>query len=134
MSACTVLPGSVTANPRDFVVTQAEPFRHLLLEGRVGEARHSAIGVVDNDELKRRGAGSRQVVSENAEDSKISQHCGGDPAAGVADNDCVAELEPEEMCRVDAGVDAGQDDRRHAGSNVELSTLELLSKASVAIQ
>ena len=134
MSVCTVLAGSVTAIAATSSSLQVEPFRYLLLDGRIGEARHSTVVVVDNYELQLRGAGSRQVRGENAEDSEVSHHGCCDPAASVADNDCVAELEPEDMSGVDADVDAGQDDRRHLGSNVELSTLELVSKPPVAIQ
>ena len=37
---------------RYFVDTEAEPFCHLFLDGRVGETRHSAVGVVDNDQFR----------------------------------------------------------------------------------
>ncbi len=37
---------------RYFVDTEAEPFCHLCLDGRIAETRHSAIGVVDNDKFR----------------------------------------------------------------------------------
>ncbi len=66
-------PGGVgDRHRRDFVVTQAEPFRHLLLDGRVSEARHPAVGVVDHHEFELHRARSGHVCSENTEDGEIS--------------------------------------------------------------
>ncbi len=98
---------------RYFVDTEAEPCCHLSLDGRVGETRHSAIGVVDNDKLRPHKAGSwlADGGGQNAENAEISHHCGSDPAACVTYDECVAESESEEVCRIDAGVEAGQEDR-----------------------
>ncbi len=38
------------------------------------------------------------------------------------------------ICRIDSGVETGQNDRRHARSNRQVTRTELLSKALVAIQ
>ncbi len=98
---------------RYFVDTEAEPFCHLSLDGRVGETRHSAIGVVDNDKFRPHRAGSwlADGGGQNAENAEISHHGGSDPTACVTYDECVAESEPEEVCRIDAGVEAGQEDR-----------------------
>jgi len=98
---------------RYFVDTEAEPFCDLSLDGRVGETRHSAIGVVDNDKFRLPRAGSwlAEGGGQDAENAEISHHCGGDPAACVTYDECVAESEPEEVRRIDPGVEAGQQDR-----------------------
>ena len=44
-----------------FVDTEAEPFCHLSLDGRVGETKHSAIGVMDNDKFRPYSAGPWHV-------------------------------------------------------------------------
>ncbi len=107
-------PGGVgDRHCRYFVHTEAESFCDLSLDGRVGETRHSAIGVVDNDkfQLPRAASWLAEGGGQDAENAEISHHCGGDPTACVTNDDCVAESEPEEMRRIDAGVNAGQDDR-----------------------
>ncbi len=75
--------------------------------------RHSAIGVMDNNKFRPHRAGSwlADGGGQNAENAEISHHCGSDPAACVTYDECVAESESEEVCRIDAGVEAGQEDR-----------------------
>ena len=80
---------------RHFVDTETEPFSHLLLDALVGETRHSAVGVVDNDQFRLHSARPWHVGGENPEYCKICHHCRGYPAAGVTQDHCVTESKPE---------------------------------------
>ena len=59
----------------------------------------------DNDKfrLPRTGSWRAKGGGQNTKNAEISHHCGGDPAASVTHVDCVAECEPEEVSRIDAG-------------------------------
>ena len=110
MSARTVVVGSVTAIAATSSSLRPSRFATCCWTAG-GEARHSAVSVVHHDEFRLHRAGSRHVGGKNAEDGEIPHHGKADPAAGVAYHDSVAESEPEEVCRIDAGIDAGQEDR-----------------------
>ena len=66
---------------------------------------------MDHDQFRPHGAGPWHVGGQNAENAEIPHHCSGDPAPCVTYDECVAESEPEEVCRIDTGVEAGQEDR-----------------------
>ena len=70
-----------TVIPRLLARVAAEPCCHLFLNGRLCETRHTAIGVMDDDQFRPHGAGPWHVGGQHAKNTEIPYHCGGDPYA-----------------------------------------------------
>src|SRR5438105_13224586 len=79
-------------------------------ERSVGERSASALRVVDDRDLKQRAV-RQDVLGDLAEERYVVDYLRSHTAAHVADNDGVAEGEPEKVGGVDAGVKARDDEQ-----------------------
>src|SRR6516165_4766723 len=85
-------------------------------EAGVGEKASSALGVVDDRDFEEPLSGdyaAEQLPGEEGQVGDVVDDGLGDAPAGVADDDGVAELEPEDDRRVDPVVEAGDDHDLH---------------------
>ena len=83
-------------------------------EARVGEKAGSALGVVDDRDFEEPLSGdlaAEQLPSQEGQVGDVIDDGLGDPPTRVADDDGVAEREPEDDRGVDPVVEAGDDDR-----------------------
>jgi hypothetical protein len=74
----------------------------------VGQQGRSAVGVVNDRYLKPRALGSLGLDQVGGV-SDVPDHGRGHPAADVALHESIAELDPEDLRRVDPAVDADDD-------------------------
>ena len=74
----------------------------------VGEQGRAAVGVVDDRDLEVR-AFRRLAVDQVTSVGDVADHGRSDAAADVALHEGLAELDPEDLRRVDPAVDAGDD-------------------------
>src|SRR5262249_47684555 len=84
----------------------------------VGQEAGGALGVLDDGDLKAAGGEglpTEQLPGEVGEVGDVLDDGLGDPAAGVADDDGVAELEPEDDPRVGPVVQAAEDEQLRGG-------------------
>jgi len=87
-------------------------------EARVGEKPGAALGVVDDRDFEEPLSGdlaAEQLPGEEGQVGDVIDDGLGDAPAGVADDDGVAELEPEDDRGVDPVVEAGDDDQLRGG-------------------
>ncbi len=133
MSSCTDVEGSVI-HLRHLGQAEPSPLGDFLLNRWNRQTRHSAVGVLQDNQFDLHCACARHVRPQNAQDGDISHDCRGDPTPGVAYDDRIAELEPEQEGRVDAPINAGQQDGGHSGSNVQIACRELDREAPVALE
>src|SRR5204863_5993319 len=95
-----------------------DSIRVAAAEGVVDKRSGAALGVVDHGDLEQRAV-RQHVLGELADEGDIVDDLRGDPPADVADDRRVAEAQAEEVCGVDARIEArdheqaqlGEDDR-----------------------
>src|SRR5205823_2048155 len=103
------------------VVTQgglvrADPLRVAVAEVVVGERAGSALGVVDDSDLEQRPV-RHDVLGELPDERDVLDYLRRNTPAAVADDDRVAEVEAEEMGRVDPRVEASDHEQAQGGED-----------------
>ncbi len=76
---------------------------------------------MDDDEFLSHRLAAGESGDENAQDGEVGEHAGTETAAGVADHERVAELQVEQVGRVDSGIEAGEHDGGEARPDGELA-------------
>ena len=71
---------------------------------------------------------------EETQHGEIGKHTGIETAAGVADHERVAELQVEQVGRIDSGIEAGEHDSGEAGPDGELAIGEVRGEPAVAFE
>src|SRR5205823_380679 len=92
------------------------PLGVAMTEVVVGECGGSALGVVDHRDLEQ-GPVGQDVLGELAYEGDVVDRLWGDPSADVADDDGVAEAEPEKVRGVDTRIEARDHEQAQVGKD-----------------
>jgi len=84
-------------------------------ELRVEEEARPALAVVDDRDLEEPVGRAEELFGQEREIGDVADYARGDPPARVADDRRVAQVQAEDVRRVDAVVESGHDDQSGGG-------------------
>ena len=98
------------------------------------QSGHPAVRVVEDDELRGHCLVADERGGEDTQHGEVLEHAGIETAAGVADHQRVAELQIEQVGRIDSGIETGEHDSGEAKPNGKFAVGEALGEPAVAFE